>query len=135
MTQRIPWQLLIVIALAVSVVALRYRPLPPDIDPGPTPSAITDTAEAMQLVESRLRSELYNQVARDVDSGKIIDGGGIQEALRNGNIDIARRAWLPLDELAERSIPEDQLDGDNKQAALRYLQQASEGFERASKPK
>jgi hypothetical protein len=89
----------------------------------------------MQLVESRLRSELYSRVARDVDSGKIVDGVGIQEALRNGNIDIARRAWLPLDELAERSIPEDQLDGDNKQAALRYLQQASQGFERASKPK
>ena len=70
-----------------------------------------------------------------MDSGKIVDGGGIQEALRTGNFDIARRAWLPLDELAERSIPEDQLDGDNKQAALRYLQQASEGFERASKPK
>ena len=86
-------------------------------------------------MESRLRSELYTRVARDVDSGKITDGGGIQEALRNGNLDTARRAWLPLDELAERSIPEDQLDGDNKQAALRYLQEVSKGFERASKPK
>jgi hypothetical protein len=95
MTQRIPWQLLIVIALAVSVVALRYRSPSPDIDPIPTPSAIADTAEAMQLVESRLRSELYTRsCAQNVDSGKLTNGGGIQEALRNGNLDIARQGLV-----------------------------------------
>jgi hypothetical protein len=80
-----------------------------------------------------LRCELYFQVAREVDSGKLVDGRGIQEALRSGNLDIARRVWLPLDELAERSIPAEELQADTKPATLRYLQEVARGFQRAAR--
>jgi hypothetical protein len=133
MRERFPWQLLFVGALTISLLTLRYRTAVPDVDPSPTPSSIADTAEAMQLVESRLRCELYFQVAREVDSGKLVDGRGIQEALRSGNLDIARRVWLPLDELAERSIPAEELQADTKPATLRYLQEVARGFQRAAR--